>query len=779
MILPLLIPVPVEAITPAGLNRLTQTPFSDSSDLKAIEIDPVSLKKDIENKLAIVNEKLAAMPEEELSAPEQSKLTNSDANWQRRLLLKQLAQVYQGQLDRLVSLQERKKNRLEQESKTAAWSGFGDQPAHPFLLKDKLRESVVRLRNRLKELDALKTVESQADLTLLNDTESAVIKLRQANESLEQAIESSEQQARLIRLRDQLELDAQLKMARLVGFRIEKEIQLESLQATRAMLQLARKQLSEVSDQAELTEKDIDQVYVNLEIEKQRVNAEISNTIAKLDAIQQQKSLANKASQTDTLHSTEKARLAKLGDIDLKLQVLNRIMSLLDTQRDIWSLRWAFANATDRKKTVDAYAKIEKYHAVLKISYQYIFNQRQQAMAMLMDKDDQNRIKPDIRVHALNYVSENLDFDQVVSYSRLLAEIESTESLLARFKEDLDERFHDKKVEDYFEGAVLASVEFLSEFWGLEIFSVEDTVEVDGQYIASQRSVTVGKVVTALAILIIGYWIASRLASFVEGLVVTRLGMDPSLARIARRWILFFEVMLLVVISMLVVRIPLTVFAFMGGAVAIGAGFGMQNLLKNLISGLMLLMERPFRPGDLVVVGGIRGRITDIGVRSSQILDANGIETLVPNSTFIEQNVTNWTLSDQMVRIVVNVGVAYGSSTKEVTRLLQETADRHGLVLEVPPPQVLFEDFGSDALMFGLYVWVQLKQDVSWKAIASDLRFMINKSFEEHDIVIAFPQRDIHLDTSQPIEVRLVTDTHEVKTPFVNGSALDSKPHSF
>jgi small-conductance mechanosensitive channel len=196
----------------------------------------------------------------------------------------------------------------------------------------------------------------------------------------------------------------------------------------------------------------------------------------------------------------------------------------------------------------------------------------------------------------------------------------------------------------------------------------------------------------------------------------------------------------------------------MGGALAIGAGFGMQNMLKNLISGLMLLFERPFRPGDIVEVGGIRGTIMDIGVRSSHILDANGIETLIPNSTFIEQNVTNWTLSSKTVRIVVNVGIAYGSPVKDVHKLLIEAAERHGLVLDEPAPQVLFEDFGSDSLLFGLYVWVVINPDISWRTIASDLRYMISKTFDEQGIVIAFPQRDIHLDTSRPLEVRVIAD---------------------
>ena len=275
----------------------------------------------------------------------------------------------------------------------------------------------------------------------------------------------------------------------------------------------------------------------------------------------------------------------------------------------------------------------------------------------------------------------------MVSYSRLLGAIESTESLLERCKQELDERFRVKSFSDYLEEALLETRDVASQIWEFELFAVQDNIEVDGQIISGKRSVTVDKVVTALAILIVGYWFAVRLARLVEGQAVTRLGMDASLARIARRWILFLEVLLLVVLSMLVVKIPLTIFAFMGGALAIGAGFGMQNLLKNLISGLMLLFERPFRPGDVVEVGGIRGRVMDIGVRSSHILDGNGIETLIPNSTFIEQNVTNWTLSSKSVRIVVNIGIAYGSPVKEVSKLLLEVADQHGLVLDDPAPR--------------------------------------------------------------------------------------------
>jgi len=413
---------------------------------------------------------------------------------------------------------------------------------------------------------------------------------------------------------------------------------------------------------------------------------------------------------------------------------------------------------TDREKAGEAYDRIAKNQAALKFVHDYVNQQRHSVLALVTSETVKKLDPTDSGSDALRNELRYLDLEQALSYSRLLGALELTQNLLERWKKELDERFRVKSFSDYLAEALLTTRDVASQVWEFELFAVQDNIEVDGQIISGKRSVTVDKVVTALAILIVGYWFAVCLARLFEAQAVTRLGMDASLARIARRWILFLEVLLLVILSMLVVKIPLTIFAFMGGALAIGAGFGMQNLLKNLISGLMLLFERPFRPGDVVEVGGIRGRVTDIGVRSSHIIDGNGIETVIPNSTFIEQNVTNWTLSSKSVRIVVSIGIAYGSPVKEVKRLLLEVADQHGLVLDEPAPVVLLEDFGSDALLFGLYIWVEIKPDVSWKTIASDLRYMINKTLAENGIVISFPQRDVHLDISRPLDVRVLAD---------------------
>lgn len=773
----LLVAVPAAAIPSMGLNGLKKS-SSDNINLAQADFDPGTLKNEVEKKLVTAKQKLAAMSTVDESVQDMADMVGKDMNIPRRVLLKQLIYLYEGQLERLTYLKFSQTNRITYEKEASNWVGFEDQLSPSFLLADNLRDSVARLNKNINEIESLDAIDSQVEAYLLSMIQATNIKFRQADEALQHAKDGSEQQAGLRRKRDQLELENQLNLARALVFQIEIRIKHESALETRARLLLANKQLAYVSGKVELTKEEADQVYVRIEKEKQRIHAEIQQAIKELEVSKRQNT-AGLDSESTTL---QQSHFISLKNIDIKLQVLNRILSYLDLQQEIWAQRWAYAKISDRKKASEAYALIRKHQGILQTIYQYILLHRRQTIALLTDQANNNIAEQVTAPQDLAKPSAAPDFDQVISYSRLLGVVESTENLLARFKADLDVKFAVKSLQDTFEDALFSTSEFFAAVWSFELFAIQDTIEVDGQHLVSQNSVTVSKVVTALAILIIGYWMALKLSRYAEAVAVKRFNLDASLARIATRWIFFLEVLLLVIISMLVVRIPLTVFAFMGGAVAIGAGFGMQNLLKNLISGLMLLIERPFRPGDLVEVGGVRGRITDIGVRSSNILDANGIETIIPNSTFIEQNVTNWTLSDQVIRTVIKVGVAYGSSTKETSRILLEEANRHGLVLENPAPQVLFEDFGDDSLLFGLYVWVQLKVDVSWKAIASDLRFMINRSLSEHGIVIAFPQRDIHLDTSRPLEVRVVSEAVAASTlvsnqPIGDESAKQQPPH--
>ena len=292
--------------------------------------------------------------------------------------------------------------------------------------------------------------------------------------------------------------------------------------------------------------------------------------------------------------------------------------------------------------------------------------------------------------------------------------------------------------------------------WNYELLSVEETVQIEGREVQSTRSVTVGKSIGAVLILIVGYLLISWTIRLVFALLVRRLGLSVASASLAQRWLRLIAVATLVLLSVHLVDIPMKVFAFMGGALAIAAGFGAQTLLKNLISGIMLLAERPVRVGDLVEVGTIRGRISTIGIRVSTISTSKGMEMLIPNSMLVEEKLINWTYSNHEVRWEIPIGVAYGSDVNQVTEILIAQARAHPAILDQPAPLVLFEEFADSALVFTLRFWLRMLPGVDERRVASDLRYAILAALTAAAIDIPFPQRQVHLGTAGPLEIRMV-----------------------
>jgi small-conductance mechanosensitive channel len=317
----------------------------------------------------------------------------------------------------------------------------------------------------------------------------------------------------------------------------------------------------------------------------------------------------------------------------------------------------------------------------------------------------------------------------------MLQRADSLLSLIDHRQTEFVQREQARSVVTRLEDWSTSALAVIGSIWNVELFTAEDTIEVDGKTVTGRRSVTVGKVLTALAILMVGYWCAVVLARFAEKQAITRLQVDPNVANIIRQWALAFLFLVLVIITLTFVKIPITAFAFLGGALAIGVGFGTQNLLKNVISGLLLLMERPLRVGDVIEVDGIRGMVTTIGLRSSTIRDINGVETLIPNSNLLERNLTNWTYSSFRKRYSIRIAVATGSDARRVKEMLGELAGRHGRILKEPEPYVLFEDFSEHALVFALHYWIEIGPGIDAATVSSDLRFMIENSFAEAHIV--------------------------------------------
>jgi len=187
------------------------------------------------------------------------------------------------------------------------------------------------------------------------------------------------------------------------------------------------------------------------------------------------------------------------------------------------------------------------------------------------------------------------------------------------------------------------------------------------------------------------------------------------------------------------------------GALSIGLGFGMQNIANNFVSGLILLFERPIQVGDVVEVGGIWGEVKKINVRSTHVQTYTNSSLIIPNSEFISATVTNWSHQDPYVRRDLSVGVAYGSDTGLVQKLLLQAADSISGVYNHPKkPVVQFINFGDSSLDFRLRFWSTIDDFVDAE---SQLRFEIDRLFRENDVVIPFPQRDLHMASPHPVKI--------------------------
>jgi small-conductance mechanosensitive channel len=184
-------------------------------------------------------------------------------------------------------------------------------------------------------------------------------------------------------------------------------------------------------------------------------------------------------------------------------------------------------------------------------------------------------------------------------------------------------------------------------------------------------------------------------------------------------------------------------FSVLVGALGVGIGFGLQNVVNNFVSGLILLYERPIRVGDVIEVGTVTGTVTHIGIRSSMLRTFQGAEIVLPNSTLVSNQLTNWTLSDQVRRVEIEVGVAYGSDASKVQELLLEAARENAEVLRHPAPMALFTGLGDSALGFELRFWTDRFDRHT--AIASEVRAAVVAKLAGAGISIPFPQRDLHV----------------------------------
>lgn len=280
----------------------------------------------------------------------------------------------------------------------------------------------------------------------------------------------------------------------------------------------------------------------------------------------------------------------------------------------------------------------------------------------------------------------------------------------------------------------------------------------------SGQTISVGQILSVLLLLLVGYF-GSRLIGFVIGRRLEKTTMRRDVIHVLKR-VAFFSILVLTVITALgLLGIPLTAFAFATGALAIGIGFGAQNIINNFISGWILMAERPIRIDDFIEIDAWQGTVEQVGNRSTRIRRTDGVHLLVPNSQLLERTVVNWTLVDQSIRTIVRVGVEYGSPVERVAELIQQAVTEQHQIKVTPAPSVVFEDFGDNSLVFDAYFWCDVTGEKLLREIRSDIRFRICELFAENNIVVAFPQRDVHLDTKDALAIRLLPTEAKTAVP--------------
>lgn len=284
----------------------------------------------------------------------------------------------------------------------------------------------------------------------------------------------------------------------------------------------------------------------------------------------------------------------------------------------------------------------------------------------------------------------------------------------------------------------------MKSFWNIELYTLGDS------------SVTVGKFSVAVLVLFVGLALVGRVTRLLSSKFFSMLPLEAGVKTNLERLFRYFLTLLVFLFSLHVVNIPLTLFTFLGGTLAIAVGFGAQNILNNFISGLILMVERPVRAGDIIEIDGTTGIVEEIGARSTRVRVPTGIHVIIPNSSLLENKVVNWTLQDHKLRTSVSVGVAYGSPTRKVMELIAQAVSREEGILKMPAPVVTFDAFADNSLDFTVHFWVSVASGMDRDRITTAVRLSINDLFTEHGIVMPFPQRNLNFE--QPLSVQVLRD---------------------
>lgn len=446
---------------------------------------------------------------------------------------------------------------------------------------------------------------------------------------------------------------------------------------------------------------------------------------------------------------------ARSSSLQRQIQSANFIRIILEVQMRLWQERYNLWNSQDPEAFVEARRSITSTLSDLQTWQPLVRGRlgelRQQQSGILAGAPD-GATKPP------KAVTDTFSAEEA-ALNQLGDAFDSAMNLVSLSRMDINDREERLGVAKRVERTAVRVANVLGNIWNFPLFQLSDSMTVNGSVVEQTRSVTVGMLAIAVFILAVGAAFSSRFCRWFAARLTRRFKLEQNTSVILEKFTHYTLIVILVLVALGIVRIPLTIFALLGGATAIAIGFGAQQLFNNLISGVILLFERPIRIGDRIEVENFSGTVTAIGTRCSRLQRPDGVEILIPNSLVLQNTLVNWTLSDKFCRLELKIGVAYGSPVEKTAALIEAAVRSNTSVLTTPEPMVLFHDFAESALVFRALYWIDSAVPGAILTTPSELRFTIHRKLAEAGIAMPFPQRDVHFDTNHPVPVTVFPST--------------------
>jgi small-conductance mechanosensitive channel len=668
-----------------------------------------------------------------------------------------LAHDQQRLLDWLVDLQREKVKHIEEliALRNMAVSPIDEDPLVKALPRtppysavqvDALRDEIDGLKEKLTAADASFRANQTEMQNLHEQLKARAAASRQGGERTLGVVSDAD----AAKARDELEVLTLLKQA------AEVEIAVTALEQERLKLQTLswRSRIEEMQVVVSKVLPDQKLSLGDLAAQRQRVSSEHEKLASEMALTARQN--AQHRAEMERFGTEGKAdRLDAFQDLALKtdnvtLKGLERLQMLNNVSGDAWEKRYSILSSTDpeqRQSALQALTELRQKLADLRSqshTRQDALQTEIRAQRIRIDNLEEVRLEQGREKKTLDLLLR-----QTAMGERLELAAARLENQVSRWLTDFAD-----PVDHGFRGRLIwvrdGAVTVLKRIWQQELLVVEDVSEVDGRQVSVKYGVTVGKSVGIVVVFIVGYWLLARISRLIQHQLVRRLKVSHQLASVVRRWSMIGLSLALIVLLLNLARIPLSVFAVLGGTLAIGIGFGTQTIIKNFISGLIMLFERKVRVGDVVELGGVAGYVTAVDLRATTVHAFNGVEALIPNANFIEHQVVNWTYSSRQIRRELPVDVAYGTDVGLAESLFLAAAAEHPHVLRDPTPEVFFDGFGDHALKVVLVYWVEFENPMSPRRVDSDLRHNICGRLAASGVSIPFPQRVVHVNFARP-----------------------------